>query len=943
MSVRYLFSFLFLFITLTSLAQNNKLSGKVLNDKNEPLPGVTVSAGAVTTTTDVDGNFSLNLAPGKKYVLTFSTVGYATKTVNDAEVIAGQANEINVVLSAAAKDLGGVTVRATSTARRVSVNALIQYQKNTNTVASVISAESIRRSPDRNTSEVLKRVPGTSIQDGKYLIVRGLADRYNQALLNGVLLGTTEPDRKSFSFDIFPATMIDNIIINKAFVPELPGEWAGGLVQVNTRDVPLNNFLTVQIGTGFNSQTIGRDFYTYQGGRYDWLGFDDGTRALPASFPTSKQFTALSRGEQIEYGKKFENTWSSSLKSSAVIPALNTSFQISGGVNTNVGRNKLGGILALTYNRSVRNLQFNNSIYNINEVNLNDKKYEATPSFAYNNNRYSQDVLLGALGNLTLQLGANSKVSFKNIININSTDYVTRRTGKDYEGLSGNIGDNVRASELAFRTNTFFNTQLTGDHNLPALASKLHWYGSFGILDQYIPDQRRIQYSQRGSDPSAPFFLDVSSSPTSQKSGSRYYGFLNDYLYTAGGDLTKTFKIQEQTQTIKTGYMFQVKDRLFDAKPFAVYIPAGDNPTLKQLPEEQVFHPDNFGNGNDDKFAFNQLSGSQYRYIANSILNAAFLQFDNQIANKLRAVWGLRWENFDQVIGSMKAKDPRHVHTEVNDFLPALNLTYKLNPAINIRLSGSQTVIRPEFRELSDFAFFDFELGATVTGIKSLVRTKVTNADLRFEIYPRAGELFTVGVFYKKFKNPIELYFNQTGAGSSSTFNYINADEATSYGAELEMRKKLNFSEALRNFTLQTNLSYIYNRVEWESAKLNRPMQGQSPYVINASLQYDIEQAGLNTTLLFNQIGRRILYVGNTDIPPVWEAPRPLLDFQIAKRVLHKKGEVKLNVSDIFNKRAFFYHDLNDDTRFSKSGKDAIAINRKYGTNFSLTFSYNIK
>ena len=944
MAVRQILIFLLTISSLISFAQTQKLSGKVLNEKNEALPGVTIIAtGAASTTSDVDGNFSLSLSPGKKYELIFSAVGYAAKTIADVELVAGKVNELNIVMVIAAKDLGAVTVTSRSNARRETVNSLIQYQKNTNTVASVISAEAIRRSPDKNTGEVLKKIPGTSIQEGKYLIVRGLADRYNQAMLNGVLLGTTEPDRKTFSFDIFPSSMIDNIIINKAFVPELPGEWAGGLVQVNTRDLPANNFLNVQIGTGFNSQTIGKDFYTSKGGNLDWLGFDDGTRGLPDGFPTAKKFTALPKSEQIVYGKKLENNWTSNLNKNKFIPALNSSFQISGGLNSNIGRNKLGGIVALTYSRSIRNLQFNNSIYNINEIDRGDQKYEATPSFAYSNNRYSQDVLWGALGNVTLQMGANTKISFKNIININASDYVTKRTGKDYEGVSGNTGDNVRASEIAFRSNTFFNTQLTGDHNLPKQVMKVHWYGSFGILDQYIPDQRRIQYSQNGNDPSSPYYLDVSASATSQKSGSRYYGFLNDYLYTAGGDAAKTFKVGERTQTLKGGYLFQVKDRLFDAKPFAIYIPTGNNTTLRQLPEEQVFSPENFGSGNDSKFSFNQLSGSQYRYLANSILNAGFLQADNQIGSKLRAVWGVRVENFDQVIGSMDAKDPRHVHTEVRDYLPALNLTYKLNNLTNIRLTGSQTVIRPEFRELSDFAFFDFELGATVTGIKTLVRTKVTNADLRYEIYPKAGELFTLGVFYKKFKNPIELYFNQTGAGSSSTFNYINAEEATSYGAEVELRKKLDFSEALKNFTFQTNLSYIYNRVKWEQAKLDRPMQGQSPYVINGSLQYDIEKSGLTTTLLFNQIGRRILYVGNSDIPPVWEAPRPLLDFQIAKKVLAGKGEVKLNVTDIFNRRAYYYHDLNDDTNFSKTGKDAIAINRKYGTNFNLSFSYNIK
>jgi hypothetical protein len=360
------------------------------------------------------------------------------------------------------------------------------------------------------------------------------------------------------------------------------------------------------------------------------------------------------------------------------------------------------------------------------------------------------------------------------------------------------------------------------------------------------------------------------------------------------------------------------------------------------LPADKVFAPENFGTGFDNKFAFNEIYGDQYRYMANTILNAGFVQFDNNFSQRLRATWGLRIEDFDQLIGSVRQKDPRHVHSRVTDYLPGFNLTYKVNNQTNLRLSGSQTVIRPEFREVSDFAFFDFDLGATVTGNKSLVRTKVSNADLRYEYYPRAGELFTVGVFYKYFKNPIELYFNQSGAGSSSTFNYINADEAQGFGAEFEFRKKLDFTQALRNFTFQTNLSYIYNRVKTDSFKLERPMQGQSPYVLNASLQYDVEKLGLNTTVLYNQIGDRILYVGGNDYPPVWEATRPLIDLQVAKKVLKNRGEVKLNYSDILNQVANYYHDLNDDKKYNKA-TDALAIRRRYGSNISLSFSYNIR
>ncbi len=384
--------------------------------------------------------------------------------------------------------------------------------------------------------------------------------------------------------------------------------------------------------------------------------------------------------------------------------------------------------------------------------------------------------------------------------------------------------------------------------------------------------------------------------------------------------------------------MLQVKDRLFDSRPFSIYLPT-DNRSLRLLPEDKVFDPANFGDGSDDKFGFDEIYGNQYRYLANSILNAGFMQFDNQFNSKLRAVWGVRVEDFDQLIGSVRKSDPRFVNNRVTDFLPGVNITYKLNPKTNFRLSGSQTVIRPEFRELTNFAYFDFELGATVLGNPKLVRSKISNADLRYELYPRAGELFTVGVFYKYFQDPIELYFNQSGVGTSNTFNYIQPDHAIAFGAELEFRKKLDFSEGLKNFTLQGNLSYIHNRV----AGLNRPMQGQSPYLINAGLQYDLEKIGLNTTVLFNEIGRRILYVGNQDVPAIWEAPRPLLDFQIAKKIIQKRGEVKLNISDIINHRAYFYHDLDNNKKYVKGSADALAISRLYGTNVSLTFSYNIK
>ena len=925
-SIKFYLTLTSLLCSLFAFAQSGKISGRILTAKNEPLQGVSVKiVGAPGgTTTDLEGRFTLTLSAGKKYELTFSAVGYTSKTVDEVEVIAGQVGELNIVLEENSKSLNAVTVTATrTTARRETAASLIQFQKNTNTVASVISAEAIRRSPDRNTGEVLKRVPGTSIQEGKYLVVRGLADRYNQAMLNGILLSSTEPDRKTFSFDLFPAPMIDNIIINKAFVPELPGEWAGGLVQVQTKEIPTADFLNIQIGTGFNSQTIGKDFYQYNGGGLDWLGIENGSRSLPANFPSKSKFSNLEPQEMNEFGKQFRNVWQASPGKAP----LNSSFQLNGGFTGNLFKKKVGGVLALVYNQTNRRLQFDNMVLanNTGDVDL-----------FYNNNRYSRDVLAGALANFTVQFSNNHRVSFKNILNVNSSDFVIDRyDGRDY--ILDAAGEKIKAQELGFRQNTFFNTQLVGDHNFSKANIKAKWYGGFNILDQYIPDQRRLFYTQNSAAPNTPYTA-LLGLGASQKSGSIFYSTLSDYIYNAGADLSKTFDMFGQKQTVKAGYLFQVKDRLFNSRPF--FVNTGSN-QIKNMPADKIFAPENFGTG-PDQVQFGELTGLAYRYLANSILNAGYVQFDNQFGDKWRLIWGMRVEDFDQLVGSVKKSDPRHVHSRVTDFLPGVNLTFKPNEKTNIRLSGSQTIVRPEFRELSPFAFYDFELNAQVVGNNQAKRTKVTNADLRYEIYPRAGEMVTVGVFYKYFRDPLEYYFNRTGP-ATNTFNVSNTKEAQAFGAEFEFRKKLDFiGQGLKNFTVTGNLSYIHSRVK-DTVALSRMMQGQSPYLINAGVQYDLESIGLNTTLLFNQIGRRILFVGNEAISDIWEDSRPLLDLQIAKKIINKRGEIKLGISDIFNKRAYFYHDLDNNEKYSKASSDRLAINRNYGTNYSITFSYQIK
>ncbi len=926
MSKKYLFIFSIIISSFSVLAQTGKISGKILNNKNEPLSGVSVkivgAPGGVSS--NGEGIYAITLPAGRKYELEFSAVGYEKKLVSDIEISANKITDLNIVLVGSGKNLSAVTVTGTrSNARRETAASIISFQKNTNTVASVISAESIRRSPDRNTGEVLKRTPGASIQEGRFIVVRGLADRYNQAMLNGILLTSTEPDRKTFSFNLIPASMIDNIVINKAFVPEYPGEWAGGLIQVNTKDIPSKSFFNIQVGTGFNTQTIGKDFYKDKAGKTDWLGIDDGTRSLPSSYTRKAEFDVLTPSEKTAIGKKMRNAW---MGTRATAP-LNASFDINGGFNTKLFGKTIGGTLGIVYNKSNRILNLVNRSNSLSG-NVFSVNYDLIDT------RFAQDVSVGALGSFSVQLNSLNKISLKSIINVNSTNFISNRNGIDY-----NRDEQIIGSEITFKQNTFFTSQIAGEHII-AKPLKLKWYGAFNILDGYIPDQRRILYSKSRTG-AGPYSLIVSNT-LSQQSGSRIFQDLSDYIYTAGGDLTNTFNLFGQKQSWKAGYMLQVKDRLYDAKLFANYLPL-DNAALRQLTPDKIFAEENFGDGTGDKFGFDAIKGRNFRYLANTILNAGFFQFDNQFSSAFRVVWGLRVEHFDQVVGSLKKWDPRFTHTVVTDFLPGINATLKLNDKTNLRVSGSQTVIRPELRELSYLNIYDFELNASVQGNPSLERTKVSNLDIRYEVYPRAGEVFTVGAFYKFFDKPIEQIFNE-GSGGSSTFSYQNPEKAKSFGGEMELRMKLDFMK-MKNFTFQANGAYIYSRITDQGFQVNRPLQGQSPYIINIGLLYDLPEAGFNTTILFNRVGERIYLVGDITAgagsPDIYEAPRNLLDFQVSKKILKSKGELRLTISDILNNTQYFYQNIDKKTSFQKNN-DAYRFTRKFGTTVGLTFNYSL-
>jgi hypothetical protein len=324
---------------------------------------------------------------------------------------------------------------------------------------------------------------------------------------------------------------------------------------------------------------------------------------------------------------------------------------------------------------------------------------------------------------------------------------------------------------------------------------------------------------------------------------------------------------------------------------------------------------------------------------------------DNRLGSKVRLVWGVRVENFEYTVETADFSNPNIViNRSYLDVMPSFNLTYNITDKSNFRLGGWRSVSRPDFREVANFQFYDFSRNAIIKGNAELERSQNTNLDLRYEIYPTAGEIFSVSLFGKHFDKPIETVIPSGAVATSLIITYANPKSALSYGAELEFRKKLDFFQGkfFQRLTAFGNFALIRSQVDFAGTDISifeedRPMQGQSPYIINGGLQYTDDQTGLSFTGLVNRIGHRIALVGFQGYPDIYENGRTVIDLQVAKRLFKDRGEVKLNVGDILNQRAIFYQNTGDITKRSfKESTDNVWNSFRYGTNVSLTFSMNL-
>lgn len=915
-------SLLLILSTLTTYSQQaGKISGKVTDSKTgETLIGLTVKITGATlgASTDIEGRYALgNLNPGK-YSLSFTYIGYQSKNITDIEVIAGKTTNLDVIMEEA-NSLALEEVVITATVRQESISALYAQQKNSISISSGITSELIRRTPDRNTSEVLKRVSGASIQDNKFVIIRGLADRYNSSILNNAVLPSSEPDRKAFSFDIIPANLIDRIVVNKTASADLPGDFAGGVIQVITRDVPEENFLNASVSFGYNNQSTFKDFTSNARNKYDFLGFDDGSRKLPSGFPGSFQaYNPMSNADKAKYSAQIKNAYAE--VSPMAIPSQN--HQLTWGKRKELRDGaSFGNVLSLSY-RNSQNRAF---------AERRDYEFSGTPFYEYSEDISKYSTNIGLLANFAY-IKAGNKVAFKNMYNRSFEDNYTSRTGF----TNDNIQD-VRLNVSDLTTKSLLNSQLEGEHQLGKKQVKLTWNLNYAKVNRDQPDQRSLDY-RRSLGTQEPFRL-------IDRNTRRLFSNLEEDTYGAQAAVAIPVKLFDQQSTFKVGVLKQYKQRDFGARIFNYLFvgPSVFESSFTSLPKEKIFAPENIS---ENGFVLNEFSNNTDSYDANSDLNAGFLLMDNKFGEKFRISYGARFEQFVQTLNAIDFSGQKIAAKQDNfDVLPSANITYSLNAKSNIRLSGSQTVSRPEFRELALFNYYDFISQTSVTGNPDLKRAKIFNGDIRYELYPSAGETFTVSAFYKNFNNPIEQRVNSNSTPVVRGINYLNADQATSLGVELDVRKNLAFlgdKNWLANLTAFANASYIHSKVQ--GVGIDRPLQGQSPYLINAGLQYFSPKAALTFTSVYNRIGQRIFLVGYQGYSDIYENARDVLDFQISKRVLKSQAEIKLNVGDILNQSTVFYQNDagNSKKAYEGAGIDRLINSSKLGSNISLSFSYNI-
>jgi hypothetical protein len=919
---------IFFFISGHLAGQTGSIEGTVTDKAtSETLIGTTVQIDGTTigTITDVNGHFLLpNLKPGS-YDLKISYVSYKPKVVENVKIQSGQSISIRIELESSLVALGDINVSAV---RKTNTEiSMISDIKTNAFVSTGISGQQISKTLDKDASEVVKRIPGITIMDDRFLVVRGLSQRYNNVWLNNSATPSAEADVKAFSFDIIPSSMIENIMIFKSPAAELPADFAGGFVKITTRNMPDKNSFVMQYSTGINEGTTFNEFYKYDGSKTDFLGFDDGSRALPADMPAHLSLYESSTNPVVRekitvIGSELLKNWSAvkltAFPDQKLLLGINRKFKI--------GNREFGNTTALTYSLSNNSDDINVDDYSIYDFGNNKPSYLNE----FRDRSFTNSARVSIMHNWAFLLGNKSKIEFRNLLNQAGFTRTTMRNGREWY----NDGRFIRSEEMRYLSRTIYSGQLAGNHTLDKTGDlTLDWIMGYSASIKNEPDTKRCRYIQSLQNPDV--YMLLFSDQADLSSLSRMWIHLNENAESAALNLSYRMNISGFRPEIKTGFYFENKDRKFVARNFG-YAKGSSESVFGQttLPIDQIFTNSNINLTNGIKLM--EVTSLSDSYTASNHQISGYISARFPITSKLNLYSGIRIEKNKQTLSSYKQGSTIKVDVDrdtINIF-PSANLTYNFSDKNILRFAYGMTINRPEFREIAPFYYVDFEMNAGIYGAPHIKQAYIHNFDIRYEYYPATGETFNIGAFYKHFIDPIE----QVILGNSPTqYSFENVRSAFSAGIEAEARKSLGFIKGMDKFSLIMNASWIKSKVSFAPGSLsrNRPLEGQSPYIVNFGLYYQNDNKGLMFSALYNVIGKRIAAVGRPspnmweDIPDIYEMPRNLIDLTFSK-MIGKYIEIKGGVKDLLNEKVKYIQRINTSVDMSIYSNGAIEGMRKF-------------
>ncbi len=920
MNIKYILYLILILIPLGAATQTGTLKGKITDaESGEALIGATILIDGTFkgTSTDLDGNYTItDIKPGM-YTLKSQYISFQSQIFENVEVKAGKVTAINVKLSPTSVGLEEFVVSAKANHR--TETALLSIQKKSSNVIEGLSAQQMKRSGDSDAASALKRLAGINVQGGRYVFIRGLSDRYSKTTINGSEIPGLDPDRNTVQLDIFPTNLLENIIVYKTFSPNLPGDFTGGYIDIRTRDFPDAFQLDAYVAAAFNTNaSLNNNFISYPGSASDILGFDNGARDIPSPASGDIPNYPLDLQALSDISMAF-NKVMAPVKSPSF---LNNKMSFSAGDNKDFGNSQLGYFFGFSYKHE--NEFYENGVkarYKFGGAN----DTQLITEHKYNDTKASSEALWGALLSVSYKINASHKLSinlFKNQSGTSVARYmIGEKPSDDADGLF------IETRVLQWLERSLNTAQIKGSHYFENISKlKFDWMGSFTYSYQNEPDMRFFTNSYYpGVEGDNKYQIE----PSIYRLPARYYRSLKENNLHLKGDFAMDLGSASQSPKLKFGASYYHKKRSFNDRriDYAIQYPISGNSydgnVANFLADENIgvnfptYDPErgfNFGlhvrgNPGDD------LKNS---YKAEQGVLAFYAMTDTKIGPSLRIVAGLRYES--TLINSRSNNNElKPGYLRNNDFLPALNLTYYLSSRTNLRFNASRTLARPTFRELAPYANENFAGGETYVGNAELKRTLINNIDLKWEYFAKAGEVLSVGAFYKGFIDPIELVDNPKA--QNPELRWDNVDKANVYGLEFDVRKNLDFISALRNFKLGINISYIFSEVAIDSIELSailstdpaaratRPMSGQSPYIFNAIIGYINTDIGFDANIVYNVNGPKIIINVKGGTPDIYEQAFHSLNFTANKNI-GTNWQISAKVKNILNgvyKQSYFY------------------------------------